>query len=204
MLPARRTLARMRTDPAVDTRTLRDVWAVVRSGHAGGARDILAEMLGGVIEMADDRDAASERSPAGVPPAPATPDRSPRIPAGTADGPRLAAALGAVPAAARAIVWCDDALPSPQAITALVAALDDCDAVVSAAPVTDAVKRVRDGSVVAAVPRDGLCRPHPPVVLAPSAVGRILPALRTGAPAVAALAASRCVVRTVTDAPSAH
>jgi hypothetical protein len=121
--------------------------------------------------------------------------------AGDTDAQCLAAAIRGLPAAALGLAWCDArrlTAGSVGQIAELWQRIDGSDAAVEAAPVTDAIKEVRDGRIRRGVDRDGLCVPAPPVVLRNSAaLGRLLAALDAGHDPVAALAAARLEVLVV-------
>lgn len=82
------------------------------------------------------------------------------------------AALAAVPAEAAAIV-CHDAarvMASPELFTAVLEALPGWDGVVPCLPVTDSVKRVRNGRVVRTEPREELGLAQTPQAFVASAL----------------------------------
>ena len=86
------------------------------------------------------------------------------------------AALGA--SSGDPVVIHDAARPlvTPETIRAALDALEGCDGVVVAAPVTDTVKRVEDGLVLQTVPREGLWAAQTPQVLRREALERGLAA----------------------------
>lgn len=120
----------------------------------------------------------------------------------------LAAGIREVPSSAHTVVWFDrhaPAVDSATAVAELATRLDGCDAVLLAAPVSDAIKDVSaDGRVTRNVPREGLCVPVPPIVIR-AAVARdgLLELLDLGYDPVAALSVGGLSVRIVPTRPPA-
>lgn len=170
------------------------VWGVVRGPAAGATPpDDPPHGLAGLLVVVDAgaRQAVGRRV------------TSVAVEASATTAQAFAAAIRAAPAAADALAWLDATLPAPGTIAQLVARLGDRDAVVVATPVSDAVKRVRDGLIVGAVARDGLCRPMAPVLVrARAARRRLLPALDAGHDLFDALGVAGCTVAVA--APGAH
>lgn len=111
------------------------------------------------------------------------------------DGRRLAAAIRVLPASAAGLVWFGGVLSDMRTVSDLWTGIAAADAAVTAAPVTDAIKRVRDGRIRGGVPRAGLCVPTVPLAIqADAARSRLLPALDAGHDPVAALAVAGLVV----------
>jgi hypothetical protein len=147
--------------------------AMARSGPAGTARQVVAHGGRGNVTVLHDVGA-------------------------TTAGRTLAAGLRALPASADVVVWFGDTTPRAATVTALAGELGSRDAVVTGTPVSDAVKRVRDGLIVGGVERDGLCRPAPPLAVAGSGpLGCLLVALDAGHDPAAALAIAGCTVHVV-------
>ena len=120
----------------------------------------------------------------------------------------LAAGIREVPSSADTVVWFDVHVPAIDTSTAvdeLSTQLDGCDAALFALPVSEAVKDVADdGRVRRNVPRDGLCRPVPPIVIrAPVARDGLLELLDVGHDPVAALCVGGLTVRIVPTRPPA-
>jgi hypothetical protein len=117
----------------------------------------------------------------------------------------LATGIRALPEAAGVIAWFADRVPDADDVAAavrLASRLDRCDAVVTAVPVSEAVKEVADGLIVRTVPREGLCVPGPPLVVR-AAVARaaLLEQLDRGHEPVAALGLAGVPVGTVPARP---
>ncbi|HEX6257368.1 MAG TPA: hypothetical protein VFZ70_16285 [Euzebyales bacterium] len=158
----------------------------------------LAHVWGGVwAGGSDDRVGAFEGVLAGVlvvgrksRPAAARP-----TPVHGATGPAIASVIRQLPPTAASFAWLADTTPSMAALLAMCERLPGHDAVIVARPVSDAVKRVDRGMVVAGVDRGGLCRPGPPLLIrAATARDLVAPALAAGREMIAALAASGCSV----------
>lgn len=120
-------------------------------------------------------------------------------------GACLAAGIRALPDAAEVIAWFADRVPTAADAVAAVqmaSRLDRCDAVVTAVPVSEAVKDVADGMIVRDVPRAGLCVPGPPLV-ARAAVARaaLLEPLDRGHDPIAAISLAKVPVQTVPARP---
>ena len=120
----------------------------------------------------------------------------------------LVAGLSSVPTDAERIAYLDSRALGSLGIEPVVEMMswldDDHAAVVRAVPVTDALKRVEDGTVVGGVERAGLYVPQPPHVYRRDALDRAL--LRTSAASAAVtdpaglLVATGHAVRVVRDA----
>jgi hypothetical protein len=164
---------------APPSRPLAHVWGGVWTGTSDARVRQLEGALAGVLVV--DRERASSA-----------------VPGAAVDGTpwtAVAAVIRRLPATATAFAWLGDAIPSAAALRAMCDLLPGHDAVVVASPVSDAVKRVAGGMVVAGVDRAGLCRPGPPLVVrAAAARDRVVPALAAGHDVVAALATSGCAV----------
>lgn len=170
------------------------VWGVVRTPaleQSGQACRAMAAALGGLVVVDGDVSRVS-------PPWDAARVTAVAVPAGAADGACLAAAIRVLPPSASAVAWCPDLPVSAEKLVDLVAELDGVDAVVTASPVTDAVKQVRDGRILRGVPRDGLCRPRPPLVVTAATALGMLRGLDAARDPIGALSACRATVRTVT------
>ena len=120
----------------------------------------------------------------------------------------VAAGLAEVPAAAATILVHDAARPfaSPELIDRLLAALADHDGAVPAMPVTDTVKRVRDGRVVETLVRGELGAVQTPQAFRAAALRRAFdrPAeeLRAATDCASLVEAAGCSVAAVAGEPT--
>lgn len=138
-----------RGGPALST------WAIVSSTSPSGAarfQGVLSDHVDGVLELShDDRPDAAESLMVNRPLA------------------ALRTALREVPASVERLAYLDDEVLDSLGVEPVLEMLswldDDHAAVVRAAPVTDALKRVHEGMIVEPVDRAGLYVPQPPVIV---------------------------------------